>query len=90
MVWIHDLEHGVIWHRGATGSCNSYLAFSPERGRAVVVLSSLSPRSGIPATIPGLKLLSGPAGSAAEETRDDGRTTGMRVTLLPENPYDES
>ncbi|MDI9471059.1 MAG: serine hydrolase domain-containing protein [Bacillota bacterium] len=57
LAWTHDNTNGMIWHNGATGHYNSYLAFCPERGTAVVVLSNLSPRDRIPATVLGIKLM---------------------------------
>ena len=57
MAWIIDDENGFIWHNGATSQYNSYLGFDPETGTAVVILSNLSPKYRIPATVLGVKLL---------------------------------
>lgn len=57
MAWITDTENGFIWHNGATSSFNSYLGFDPENRTAVVILSNLSPKYRIPATVLGVKLL---------------------------------
>jgi len=55
--WMIDDVNGIIWHNGGTDDYNSYLAFCPERGTAVVVLSNLPDDYRIPATILGRKLL---------------------------------
>jgi len=57
MSWIIDTENNIVWHNGGTSSYNSYLGFHPETKTAVVILSNLSPSSGIPATVLGVKLL---------------------------------
>ena len=57
MAWLIDRENGFIWHNGGTGSYNSYLGFSPEKGTAVVILSNLAPGERIPSTVMGAKLL---------------------------------
>ena len=57
MAWIIDEENGIIWHNGGTGDYNCYLGFEPGEGKAVVILSNLSPDYRIPATVMGVKLL---------------------------------
>lgn len=59
MAWIIDEKNGFIWHNGATSKYNSYLAFDPVRQIAVVILSNLSAKSRIPATVLGVKLMQG-------------------------------
>lgn len=57
LAWILDKENNIFWHNGGTGNFNSYLGFDPTTNTAVVVLSNLSPREGIPATVLGVKLM---------------------------------
>lgn len=57
MSWIIDKENGIVWHNGGTGNYNSYLGFHSETGMAVVILSNLSPKYRIPATMLGVKIL---------------------------------
>ena len=33
-------DDNYIWHNGGTGGCSSYMAFSPDKKIAVVVLSN--------------------------------------------------
>ena len=55
--WVIDKENKIIWHNGATGNYNSYIGFNKEEQIAVVILSNLSPRYRIPATVMGVALL---------------------------------
>lgn len=55
MAWVIDRENNLVWHNGGTGHFNSYMGIDPSSGIAVVVLSNLSPRDRIPATILGIK-----------------------------------
>lgn len=55
--WIMDDEKDIIWHNGGTSNFNSYLAFDKEKQIGVVVLSNLSPKYRIPATVVGVKLM---------------------------------
>lgn len=55
--WIWDEENGMFWHNGATTHYNSYMAFDSANQTAVVILSNLSPRSRLPATVLGVKLM---------------------------------
>ncbi|MDO5022746.1 MAG: serine hydrolase domain-containing protein [Eubacteriales bacterium] len=55
--WMMDMENNFYWHNGATGHYNSYMAFSPERDTAVIILSNLKNNYRIPATIMGPKLM---------------------------------
>lgn len=57
MAWIVDGERSLIWHNGGTDSYNCYLGLNPQTGTAVAVLSNLSPRERLPATVLGVKLL---------------------------------
>lgn len=58
MGWIIDKRNEIIWHNGATGGFNCYIGFRPQDRTAVVILSNLSPKEKIPATVLGIKLLS--------------------------------
>ena len=55
--WMLDDTLGTIWHNGATGEFNSYLAFSPEKQVGVIILANQSPEDRVPATVMGVKLL---------------------------------
>jgi len=57
--WMIDEKNGIVWHNGATGSYNSYIGFDKERQIGVVVLSNLPPDYRIPATVMGVKILTG-------------------------------
>ena len=57
--WMIDDVNGIVWHNGATGSYNSYISFDKERQIGVVVLSNLPPDYRIPATVMGIKILTG-------------------------------
>lgn len=41
MLWFQE-PSGAWWHNGGTGGYSSYLAFEPDRGRGVLVLSDVS------------------------------------------------
>ncbi len=55
--WMLDDTLGTIWHNGATGEFNSYLAFSPEKQVGVIILANQSPEDRVPSTVMGVKLL---------------------------------
>lgn len=57
MNWIIDNTNHIIWHNGGTGHYNSYIGIDKLNNRAVVILSNLSPKYRIPATVMGIKLL---------------------------------
>lgn len=57
MAWILDTYNGFVWHNGGTGGFQSYLAFHPQSKTGIVILSNLSPKVRIPATVYGVKLL---------------------------------
>ena len=57
MAWIHDCEHGIIWHNGGTDDYNCYLGFNVEDQTAVVILSNLPGGYRIPATVMGVAAL---------------------------------
>jgi CubicO group peptidase (beta-lactamase class C family) len=56
--WMLDTKNDIIWHNGGTTNFNSYVAFNKTKQIGVVVLSNLSPNSGIPAVVMGVKLMS--------------------------------
>lgn len=58
MGWITHKQNGIVWHNGGTDNFNCYIGFIPQEKTAVVILSNLSPRDKIPATVLGVKLLS--------------------------------
>ncbi|MGL5351890.1 MAG: serine hydrolase domain-containing protein, partial [Clostridium sp.] len=55
--FIVDKENNFIWHNGGTSNFNSYIAFDKEKQVGVVILSNLSPKYRIPATVMGAKLI---------------------------------
>lgn len=55
--WIYDSKNGYYWHNGATTNFNSYMAFHPKRRFGVVILSSKSYLSTLPATVLGIKIM---------------------------------
>lgn len=57
MAWIIDKDNNFIWHNGGTDDYNCYMGFNVETQTGVVILSNLSPRYRIPATVLGVKLL---------------------------------
>ena len=59
MAWMTDHGNGFEWHSEGTGHDNRYPGFCPGTNTAVVVLSNLSPVSGIPPTVPGIRQLQG-------------------------------
>jgi CubicO group peptidase (beta-lactamase class C family) len=59
MTWMLDAKNGIVWHNGATTNFNSYIGFSNDFTRGVVVLSNLNSEIKASATIIGTKLLLG-------------------------------
>ena len=57
MTWIHDDTNKFLWHNGGTSAYSSYVAFSDDKKRAVVILSNLSPKEKIPVTLIGTKVM---------------------------------
>lgn len=57
MTWILDDKNGIVWHNGATTNFNSYIGFTNDKRKGVVILSNLSPNNKIPMTVIGTKIL---------------------------------
>lgn len=57
MTWLRDDKNGIIWHNGGTTNFNSYLGFTQDKQKGVVILSNLSPNEKIPMTVIGAKIL---------------------------------
>lgn len=55
--WIIDEKNNIIWHNGATTDYNSYIGFSKDKKKGVVVLSNLNANDKISMTVIGAKLL---------------------------------
>lgn len=59
MTWLLDDKNDVVWHNGATTAFNTYLGFTQDRKKGVVILSNLSPNDKISMTVIGAKILTG-------------------------------
>lgn len=57
MIWILDGKNGLVWHNGATTDFNTYMGFTKDGQKGVVILSNLSPNEKIPMTVIGAKIL---------------------------------
>lgn len=57
MTWILDDKNNIAWHNGATTDFNSYIGFTKDRRKGVVILSNLSSDDKIPVTVIGAKIL---------------------------------
>lgn len=57
MTWMLDNKNDIIWHNGATTDFNSYIGFTQDRQRGVVILSNLNANDKISMTVIGAKLL---------------------------------
>lgn len=57
MTWMLDNRNDIIWHNGATTDFNSYIGFTQDRQRGVVILSNLNANDKISMTVIGAKLL---------------------------------
>lgn len=47
----------LVWHNGATTDFNSYIGFTKDKQKGVVILSNLSPNEKVSMTIIGVKIL---------------------------------
>lgn len=59
MTWMTDEINGIVWHNGATTNFNSYIGFTKDKRKGVVILSNLSPNEKISMTVIGAKILTG-------------------------------
>ena len=59
LTWILDKQNDIVWHDGGTTGFNTYIGFTQDRKKGVVVLSDLGPNERIPATVIGAKILAG-------------------------------
>lgn len=57
MTWMIDERNNIIWHNGATSDYNSYIGFSKDKNKGVVILSNLNANDKISMTVIGAKLL---------------------------------
>lgn len=57
MTWILDDKNNIVWHNGATTDFNSYIGFTKDKQKGVVILSNLNANDKIPITVIGAKLL---------------------------------
>ena len=57
MTWIFDDKNDIIWHNGATTNFNSYIGFTKDKQKGVVILSNLNPNDKISMTVIGAKIL---------------------------------
>lgn len=57
MTWMIDERNNIIWHNGATSVYNSYIGFSKDKKKGVVILSNLNANDKISMTVIGAKLL---------------------------------
>lgn len=57
MTWMIDDLNGIIWHNGATTDFNSYIGFTKDKKKGIVILSNLNANEKISMTVIGAKLL---------------------------------
>jgi CubicO group peptidase (beta-lactamase class C family) len=57
MTWILDNKNDIVWHNGATTNFNSYMGFTKDKTKGVVVLGNLSSNSKIPMSVIATTLL---------------------------------
>lgn len=57
MTWILDEQNGIVWHDGGTSNFNTYMGFTKDRQKGVVILSNLAPNDKISVTVIGAKIL---------------------------------
>lgn len=57
MTWIFDDKNDIIWHNGATTNFNSYIGFTKDKQKGVVILSNLNTNDKISMTVIGAKIL---------------------------------
>jgi CubicO group peptidase (beta-lactamase class C family) len=59
MTWILDEVNDIVWHNGATTNFNSYMGFTKDKSKGVIILSNLNANDKISMTVIGAKLLTG-------------------------------
>jgi CubicO group peptidase (beta-lactamase class C family) len=57
MTWILDDVNGIVWHNGATTAFNSYVGFTKDCKKGVVVLGNLNSNDRVPMSVIGVKVL---------------------------------
>lgn len=57
MTWMIDEINDIIWHNGATTDFNSYIGFTKDKKKGIVILSNLNANDKISMTVIGAKLL---------------------------------
>jgi CubicO group peptidase (beta-lactamase class C family) len=55
--WILDNKNDIVWHNGATTNFNSYMGFTKDKKKGVVVLGNINSEEKASMTIIGTKLL---------------------------------
>lgn len=57
ITWLLDDKNDIVWHNGGTTNFNTYMGFTKDRQKGVVILSNLSPDDKISMTVIGAKIL---------------------------------
>lgn len=57
LTWMLDEQNNIIWHNGATTDFNSYIGFTEDKKKGVVILSNLNANDKISMTVIGAKIL---------------------------------
>lgn len=57
LTWMLDEKNGIVWHNGGTSCFNSYIGFTADKKKGVVLLGNLSSDERISLTVIGAKLL---------------------------------
>lgn len=57
LTWMLDEQNNIIWHNGATTDFNSYIGFTKDKKKGVVILSNLNANDKISMTVIGAKIL---------------------------------
>ncbi|NLJ32620.1 MAG: beta-lactamase family protein [Erysipelotrichaceae bacterium] len=55
--WVIDSKNNIIWHNGGTPTYNSYIGFSRDLTKGVVILANFGSNEQIPVTLIGPKML---------------------------------
>jgi len=55
--WVIDSKNNIIWHNGGTPTYNSYIGFSSDLTKGVVILANFGSNEQIPVTLIGPKML---------------------------------
>ena len=55
--WVIDSKNNIIWHNGGTATYNSYIGFSRDLTKGVIILANFGSNEQIPVTLIGPKML---------------------------------